>query len=445
MKHCYLIGLFIAVNLLSSCTKVGLEDAEESQKPPGNTIELDSRSLLNGYPDKQSYFPGDSAKIYMSTANVYKNKLLYVYDLAGNVVHKINVSVTKPQDPRGDSPSEMGFGYTEPVAFKVPDIKSGVYLLAKKIPIVIKTTGHPDITIVYPSNTENAYCTSGRRSLYTVPAAKKVSFLRPIPYTFYGAGFFAWIEKQPYSYGVIADVDMEDYNNFKGKLVVFPGHNEYWTRKARRNFDRFVDNGNHALILSGNTMWWQTSYNAGLNQMGCYKYSGEPIHTPDSLKTINWPEKSLKYQPIHSIGCDFNRGGYGNNGQGKGWHGFKVMTPGSPLFKGLSLAKGDIIPCRSVEYDGAPLLGFAADGDPIIDAAMLQFHKVELTAFDHGFRVKGTVATSMVFKKTVHSGTVINFPSTNWCTAESFRQGPIPRITKNAIDGLLTNQDMFSK
>ncbi len=53
-------------------------------------------------------------------------------------------------------------------------------------------------------------------------------------------------------------MDLEDYSEIAGaKVVVIIGHSEYWTRRARENFDRYVLEGGNALVLSGNTMWWQ--------------------------------------------------------------------------------------------------------------------------------------------------------------------------------------------
>ena len=403
---------------------------------------ISDKSILNGYLDKQSYFPADSACLFVSSTVEFKNGSIGVYNALGTIVAYIKAGKMYHQEPLGDKPYENGFEYSDPIKFSIPELKSGVYLIANKIPFIIKSKVATDITIVYPSNTENAYCTSGRRSLYTTPVSKKVSFLRPIPYSTSSAGFLKWMLKQSYSYNVISDIDLEEYNELKGKLIIICGHNEYWTRKARRNFDKFVDQGNSALILSGNTMWWQITYNKEMNQVICYKYQGEPT-TPDSLKTINWPDKRLKYETITSIGCDFNRGGYGNNGK-EGWRGFKVNSPNSPLFAGLGVKRGDIINCPTAEYDGAPLKGFDKYGYPILDEKELGFEKVELLGFDLGFRVTKTVGTATLFMKKTNSGTIVNFPSTDWCTVSNFGNPQIPQITKNAIDGLLAKRNLFS-
>ncbi|MGO4292737.1 N,N-dimethylformamidase beta subunit family domain-containing protein [Chitinophaga sp. RAB17] len=433
----------IFVGLLQGCSKSGL--AREVNPGVGGEIDaLDSKAIQNGYPDKQSYKVGDSVSLYLSSDKSYTDNKIAIYDVNG--VRQFDVPFKKigHQEPQGEIPSQDGYQYSNPVRFEVPTLKSGIYLVANRIPIVIKdNTGSVDFTVVYPSNTENAYCESGRRSLYTKPNLKKVSFLRPIPLSIYADGFLKWVNKQRYSYNLIADVDLEDYSNIKGKILIIIGHSEYWTRTARRNFDKWVDEGNHALILSGNTMWWQISYNNKKNQVICYRGVEEPSG-PDSLRNVVWTNALLKYHTNQSIGCNFDLGGYGNSGQNDGWKGFKITNPSSPLFAGLSIKKGDIINCPTVEYDGAPLESFDKEGFPVIDNKVLKFNKVELLAFDYGFRVFKTTATAMIFKKKRNSGIIVNFPTTNWCSAKSFSGSQIPKITGNAIDGLLTEKNLFS-
>ncbi|PSL48928.1 hypothetical protein CLV51_101258 [Chitinophaga niastensis] len=431
--------------IIYSCKKSS-DIQVEPPLPPGASPAIRDAGVLNGYPDKMSYYPGDSAGLFTSTDSTYQNRSIRVYDMEGKVSFVINAEKSYNQSPQGESPSEEGFKYEHPIRFMIPaNTKTGVYLIANKIPFVVKSKEeNVDFTVVYPSNTENAYCESGRRSLYTLPVAKMVSFLRPIRFSEYGGpGFLKWMLKQNYNYNVICDEDLEDYKNIKGKILIIIGHSEYWTRPGRRNFDRFVAEGHHALILSGNVMWWQVRIDATKRQLICYKGLGEPP-VADSLKTIYWKESKLKYPIISSIGCDFDGGGYGTIAKNEGWEGFKITSPNSPLFAGLHLKKGDIIRCPSREYDGAPLTGYDAEGVPVLNTKAMKFEKVELVGFDFAFRTVKTVPTAIVFKKTKTSGIVVNFPTTDWCTSHNFSLPKIADITANAINGLLKDQNMFS-
>lgn len=447
LNQAILIALLFTITIVVACRKSSGNDTQQPPVPEGADPAIKDELVVNGYPDKMSYYPGDSASLWVSTDVAYEKRSIQVYDMAGNPAFIIKADKAYNQSPKGELPSEEGFQYEHPLGFKIPDnAVTGVYLIAKKIPFVVKSKEQNiDFTVVYPSNTENAYAESGRRSLYTLPVAKMVSFRRPIRFSEYGApGFLKWLLKQKYHVNVICDQDLDTYSNIKGKILMIVGHSEYWTRAGRRNFDRFVDEGHHAIVLSGNVMWWQVRIDSAQHKLICYKGLGEPP-IADTLKTIYWKESKLKYPIISSIGCDFDNGGYGTIMKNDGWEGFKVTSPNSPLFAGLSLKKGEIIRCPSREYDGAPITGYEPDGSPILNTKMMKFEKVELLGYDFAFRNFKTVPTAIVFKKKPGSGTVVNFPTTDWCTNYGFGLPKIAEITANAINGLLQDKNMFSK
>lgn len=440
-----LVFLLVICASLLACRKNNTKPIN-TEVPGEEGTAIPDKLVINGYTDKQSYNVGDSVALFLSTQSVIVKRALNVYNLDGKIMFSVPVNRLTKQEASGEKPYEDGFGYSDPVTFKVPTLKSGTYLVANQIPLIVKSKDETvDFTVVYPYNTENAYCATGRRSLYTTPVAKIVSFQRPIPYSAFAAGFLKWIGQQSYSYNMISDIDLEDYDNIKGKIVVIIGHSEYWSRKARRNFDRFIDEGKNAIVLSGNTMWWQVRYNEDKTKLICYKAVGEP-RVADSLKTWLWISPSLRYQITESIGVDYDRGGNGSIAtKNDGWDGFKIVNPNSPLLTGMNLKKGDIIKCPSNEYDGAPLKGFDSEGTPIIDNKALKFDKVELIGYDFGFRSVKTVPTAIIFRKRKKSGIVVTFPSTNWCTIYSYKTFPnISKVTQNAIDGIMANKNLFS-
>ncbi len=135
--------------------------------------------------------------------------------------------------------------------------------------------------------------------------------------------------------------------------MIIPAHSEYWTLQARTNYDKFVLAGKHALILSGNTMWWQVRYNKTRDQVMCFrKKEDDPIKS-EEMKTINWNDSLLNYPITRSIGAEFPNAGYGLKTD-KGWNGYKIIKP-SPLLANTTLKPGDILPCPSDEVDGVPL------------------------------------------------------------------------------------------
>jgi hypothetical protein len=409
-------------------------------------------NVVDGYTDHQSYRPGDDVSFFLSGDKDGVANLMLA-DLTGRDVW-FGFAPVEPRTPVGNSPWETGFGYKRTLTMTLPDVPSGVYLLNQKIPLLVKTpVAQPvEIVIVYPSNTEAAYNGKGGRSMYTQPiAAPIVSFHRPaaLPLSKFCEPFLRWMASQdlPYRIRYVADIDMDDYAEISdARMVVVIGHSEYWTRRARENFDRFVLGGGNALILSGNSMWWQVRYSEDRQKMLCFKNAPDPIRDP-LLLTVNWDDPVLKFPIITSIGADFTRGGYGRD-KDKGYDGFSVLKPNSPVFTGLDAKMGDVIALPSLEYDGAPLRNATIDnGTPILDMTKLGAYRAEIIGYDYGFRNFDTVGTWMVMQRTATSGTIINGASTDWCSAYGVagRDGErIRKIILNMFDILVNKKNAFS-
>ena len=411
-------------------------------------IQQPQLEIIDGYTSKLSAFPGDSIDLYLNATRLSGNYNLKLYDLSGRQVHSVRIAVF-PQTISTSNPSENGYGYSATTRISVPDLTSGMYLWENKIPFIIRTR-NASITVVYPSNTVNAYSNAGGKSLYGFnsthnAACQKVSFLRPLTIQRHSEAFLRWMLNQNFKdVGYITDLDMEEYSSVrKAKLLIIPGHSEYWTLQARKNFDRFVHEGKNALILSGNTMWWQVRYNKTMDQLICYKDAeADPIKA-EKLKTITWCEPSLRYPIYSSTGTDFQNAGYGLKND-NGWDGYKIMK-NSPLLEGTGLKKGDILKCPSDELDGAPVT-YLGDGRPVLDYMRLSFQKIELVGYDLVSRNKKEgVATWIVYKPTSSAGVVINTASTDWCSKRGIGQNrDIEKITSNMIHKLLNNENVFS-
>ncbi len=433
--------------LLQACTNNEITNQVPQPIPiPSNPC---SPNFQYGYTDKSSYFSGEKVVVFLQSNATIPSCKIDLYDVNGMVVFSVGSGLFA--QTIAANASENGYGFSPTVSFEVPsNLKSGIYLIGNQIPIVIKTNSQVDIMVVYPDNTANAYEKSGGKSLYSTDNRPiKVSFMRPIALQNNTTFCLKWFTSvQNVSIGYIADRDLDNYTSVeRARLIVIPGHSEYWTRKARENFDRFVDVGGHALILSGNTMWWQVRYSENGNEMYCYRdLALDPIQD-SKLKTINWYESLLEYPITKSIGADFNNGGYGLKVD-SGWDGYKITAINSPLLKGLNIKKGDIIRLPSGEYDGAPIIGWDADGNPLIDKDGLKFHKSELIGYDFGSRFeKQTIGTFIVFQKTPTSGVVVNTASYDWCSANGMGGSDsekIKVITQNAITKLLNGETVFS-
>lgn len=374
-------------------------------------------SILTGYANKMSYFPGEAVEVFLQSRGRLDCGLGF-YDMNGKLVFRAKASVF-PQTVLPAEPWKNGFGFSSSGKILLPtSLASGIYQIENKITIVVKSPEAADMTVIYPSNTINAYNPSGGKSMYQYNstggnAASTVSFLRPMD---------SPVEKEECSeclkwfpsltnikVNYIADVDLEDYGSLRGSIIVVVGHSEYWTRQARANFDRFVDGGGHALILSGNTMWWQVRYTGSKDGLICHRTATEDPEPDTNLKTIRWVDPALQYPIVPSIGEDFDHGGYG-------------------LL--------------------APIEAWDADGFPILDNDTLLFAKLGL-GFDRGTRAgQETFPMFTVMQKTTTSGVIVNVGSIGWCSPSGMGNHgageKIKAITKNALDKLLTGKNVFS-
>jgi hypothetical protein len=402
--------------------------------------------ITDGYCYPLSVMPGDSLNVYFNAVEKLTGHPIKLYDLDGKEVYTFRGNFF-PQEVVGQKPWETGFGYKPSLKTVAPRLKSGVYLWENKVPVIIRMS-NPKIVVVYTSNTENAYCNAGGKSLYGYNSSEKkpapiVSFKRPINLPKHSEAFFRWFAKQNYkNVGYITDAELDNYSEWKkADLLMIVGHSEYWTLEARRNFDRFVNDGKNAMVLSGNTMWWQVRYSKNNEQLIGYKLIEDPVKSK-RLKTINWNNPQLEYPILSSIGAEFPRAGYGRK-EDKGWDGYKIITP-SPLLEGTKLKPGDLLSLASDESDGAPLQGFNSKGYPIVDRGTLGFEKIEIVGFDRVFRVQEGIATWIVMKRTKSSGIIINVASTDWCSSQGMGNADVQKITLNMINKLQRNENVFS-
>jgi len=432
----------------------------------GLYLPTDISKVFHGYTDKISYKPGETVSLYLSAPESGPH-LIELKDANGRVVFTFDTWV-HPQKINTTKPWADGFRYNHTVSIKLPvNLKSGFYRFTGDIPLICKGThASPDVTVIFPSNTYNAYCDHGGKSLYrpgdpkteaaiyrsTVVSHARYNPVAPGDPGNFNESFFRWMEKLEYNTHYIADIDLEDYAEIaNSKVVIISGKSEYWTRAARLNIDKFVASGKNVLVLSGNTMYWQVRHNFRKNLMVCYKSNNlDPLH--DTLySTYYWTTPELNYPVNTSIGADFIGGGYPMK-VANPLHGFKIVQDASPLLKGTGLKKGDLLHLPTIETDGAPVKKMVLPGSaeiPEIDNSKLNFHKVELIGYTFSINPnnKPGLGTFMVFQKTPASGTVVNVASTDWCSSNGIGgkdSKKIETITKNMIEGSLNKRNLFS-
>jgi hypothetical protein len=401
-------------------------------------------SIIEGYMDQSSYYKKDSQTVFVNPRKIGK-QWIRLFDISGNKVDSVRKELSVQK--RNENAGVEGFGFKPSFRYSNPNLKSGLYLWEKVVPFIIKDTGR--IAVLYPTNTINAYNISGGNSLYSMFTKQSpiISFQRPTfpAVSFHTGPIMKWLWKQKdLSLRYICDYDMEDSSTLRQtKLLVVIGHSEYWSRKARQNFDAFVKRGGNVLILSGNVMWWQVRYSKKGNEMICYKLRPDPIK--DSLlTTTNWISSTVDYPIKNSIGADFHSGGFGRKAANS-FGGLKIINTNSTIFRNTGIEKKDILKIPTKEYDGTDVV--EKEGQVELDRAKLAFYKIELLGFDHTINDYGNGhGTFIIFQKTNTSGIVIHTGSADWCSEygiggqDSLR---IQKLTRNMIDGLYNNDDLF--
>ena len=330
--------------------------------------------------------------------------------------------------------------------------------------------------------TKIAYSPIGGKSMYGFNstdghASAQVSMERPTGSGQWAEhrGFVTWLDQQNIGYEAASMMDLHRDPSLLShyNLVILVGHNEYWSKEMRDNWDTYLAAGGNGAIFSGNTMWWQVRFSADNKHMICYKNANsDPLYGQDNSRvTTNWFKSPINRPENLSTGVGFQHGGYSNytesgaqhyvkNGTGDdgSYGGFKVADATHWVFAGTGLANGNVfgrgdgVTSRSVvgyEVDGA--LFKMSGNKPVVtgeDGTPSNFEILATTpayAINSPSLVPGVVynnyagqgwGTMGIFKPTANSGTVFNAPTIDW--AEGLNDPQVSRITRNVIDRLKT-------
>ena len=138
------------------------------------------------------------------------------------------------------------------------------------------------------TNTWNAYNSYGGKSLYAFNSSNsersfKVSFQRPFErdlgifgspdYYRYENKLINWAGNINVLFETASmyDLDVNPSLLSNYNIVFIAGHNEYWSRAERRQFENFVNDGGKLIDMSGNTSWWQVDLKITVKQWSATK------------------------------------------------------------------------------------------------------------------------------------------------------------------------------
>jgi len=303
---------------------------------PGTTswfIDTPRQDEIAGYFDHVSYLPGRAATLYVESHGdpfsytVYR--MGYYQGLGGRKVASGKVLANAPQPVAtvdGDydgGPKLLATNWHSSAVIALGSSwVSGYYLVRLRDTVnggesyanfTLRSATPAPIVINLSTNTWQAYNLWGSLSLYrdsrVTPAlasrsgvAHQVSFLRPY-LSGWGAGMFfhydrplvAWAEEHgyPVSYSTDEDVRHGREAGALTKLVIFSGHEEYYSMADRSELLRLTARGVSQAFFGGNAWAWQARFDDTAHVMSVWRMKSLDPDKDQQTKAVRWESVGL--------------------------------------------------------------------------------------------------------------------------------------------------------
>lgn len=374
------ISSFVVMILLSAChpdQEALYTDAELDVLSAGSNSDLyykttfvdcsDRDTIINdqdieGYSDKQSYEPGETARFYIHcrtsefTAEVYRFgkdvvKISEERGIPGKVQHyacysyswgcrwENNYNLTIPQD------YETGM-----YALRIVNTNGAFFWIT--FIVKPKPSNRNDILVLASTNTWQAYNWWGGASFYKnqvngdVPSSLNVSFFRPNPaadpshegqFSHLASGerfMLEWLEVHGYPYDMVCDKDLHNDPLLLGryKVLIIQVHPEYWTRSMMDFLKFYLDNGGNLMYLGGNGLHWKVVYNTEHNILEVRR--NRELHHYVPLPGGLW--KQLDFSESTLLGVRYDSRGFNTFAP------YEAYDPDHWIMANTGLKKGDV-------------------------------------------------------------------------------------------------------
>ncbi|MFD3658763.1 N,N-dimethylformamidase beta subunit family domain-containing protein [Streptomyces sp. NPDC058620] len=348
---------------------------------------------IQGYASKTSVAPGDSLDFHISS-HVAQACTVAIYRIghyggvgARQLTSRSEVRVEPRAKPEAD-PTTGLVACDWPVSWTLDIPKSwvsGMFLAVftsedghrSYTPFVVRdTTRRSDVLLVVPFTTYQAYNiwpTDGRigKNLYRGFTAEglpggnperafKVSFDRPYAEAGTPAWFdmdisaARWAEQAGYDITYASSVDLHEgrIDPSQYTVIIFPGHDEYWSKKMRDCAEEAVDTGTHLAFFGSNNIYFHIRIESAADGrpgrvVTCYKQDPDP--TPGAGgPTERWRTLGKKHRKAEQglLGVQYN-------GMIKAPVPLVVRESKHWFWSGTGLRDGDELPdLVAVEADG---------------------------------------------------------------------------------------------
>ncbi len=325
-------------------------------------------AYIEGYTDKQSYFPGETIRYYIHCLKKSYSIELYRIGKEHQLLFSEQNIIAERQNYLCHSYA-TGCNWNNNFSFEIPlEYSSGMYS-AKLIDIagnsawvtfIIKPIEpNSNILVLASTNTWQAYNAWGGGSFYSylinddLPNAANVSFLRPNPnarpiksdknmhLADAESYLLEWMEKENITYDSYADIDIHNDVSLlsKYKLLIIHVHPEYWSQRMLEYLKEYLDNGGNLMYLGGNGLHWKVVMNTEMNILEVRKNNDLHFFLPSPgglWRDLGFPQSTL-------LGVRYDSRGYGT------FHPFAVHDENHWALANTNLKKGVLF---STECDG---------------------------------------------------------------------------------------------
>jgi hypothetical protein len=305
---------------------------------------------IDGYAGRSSVAPGETLDLHVGVAAAGMRYRVQVYRLgwyAGVGARQIaclpacagdRPGVVQPAPPAPSATGRVAAGWSATDALPIgADWASGYYIAqlvitagsgqgtARWVPFIVRPAPGqvPDVMVVAPVNTWQAYNNWGGKSLYgfnstQTTSASTVSFDRPLslvtgygpadnpvrlaPYSLFSFDYqlLRFLEREGHEVGYVTDADVAAH----GDLLVGPhldivaGHSEYWARAERDALEAARAAGVNLFFPGANDGYWQVRLEDGGRTLVGYKEnaSNDPVSGPERttlFRALGRPECQL--------------------------------------------------------------------------------------------------------------------------------------------------------
>lgn len=307
---------------VSNSTPPGNVIAEENEKPGDASWRLASpnQAIIEGFASATSVNHGENISFFVNTsASDYTVDIYRVGWYGGAGARRMMPTITRGGTQQPIPSPDPNFSlvecvWDEPYILSVPnnpadptEWASGVYLAKLSasssngfgqsyiIFVVRDDSRSSELYFQASTNTYQAYNEWGKRSLYSIPRAYKVSYNRPYKYGYGTGDFLRWeynmlrfLEREGYDVTYSTDVDTHLNPNLLllHKAVLIVGHDEYWTWEMFSNFESARNAGVNLGFFSANDAYWQVRFEPS-------PATGQPDRT-----IVGYKEAALRIDPV---------------------------------------------------------------------------------------------------------------------------------------------------